>query len=279
MGARSGGRTSAGGAATAPARPGRHAADGSPAVRTVGLRVVRGGRRGTVVLPGLDLTVPRAQVVGLLGPSGSGKSTLMRAVVGVQEVSGGVVEVLGLPAGTPALRRRVAYVTQSPSVYTDLTVTENLRYLAAVVGAPADDVARVLGDVDLVRHARRRAGSLSGGELARVSLAAALLGSPDLLVLDEPTVGLDPVLRRDLWDLFGRLRDGGTTLLVSSHVMDEATRCDRLLLLREGRLVADTTLPALLGRTGAPDAEHAFLALVEQEAAPPGPATGAGVSR
>jgi ABC-2 type transport system ATP-binding protein len=250
-------------------RSGRHtgAAPGTPAVRTAGLRVVRGGRRGTVVLPGLDVTVPTGQVVGLLGPSGSGKSTFLRAVVGVQEVAGGVVEVLGLPAGSPALRHRVGYVTQSPSVYTDLTVTENLRYFAAVVGAPPGDVARVLDDVDLTRHARRRTGGLSGGELARVSLAAALLGSPDLLVLDEPTVGLDPVLRRDLWDLFGRLRDGGTTLLVSSHVMDEATRCDRLLLLREGRLVADTDLPELLARTGAADVEHAFLTLVERDAA------------
>ncbi|MBB2922399.1 ABC transporter ATP-binding protein [Cellulomonas cellasea] len=250
-------------------RSGRHAgpAPGTPAVRTAGLRVVRGGRRGTVVLPGLDVTVPAGQVVGLLGPSGSGKSTFLRAVVGVQEVAGGVVEVLGLPAGSPALRHRVGYVTQSPSVYTDLTVTENLRYFGAVVGAPPGDVARVLDDVDLTRHARRRTGGLSGGELARVSLAAALLGSPDLLVLDEPTVGLDPVLRRDLWDLFRRLRDGGTTLLVSSHVMDEATRCDRLLLLREGRLVADTDLPELLARTGAADVEHAFLTLVERDAA------------
>jgi ABC-2 type transport system ATP-binding protein len=261
--------------------PGRHEADRpeSPAVRTVGLRVVRGGRRGTVVLPGLDLTVPRAQVVGLLGPSGSGKSTLMRAVVGVQEVAGGTVEVLGLPAGAPALRHRVGYVTQSPSVYADLTVTENLRYFAAVVGAPPDDVARVLEEVDLVRHAGRRTGSLSGGELARVSLAAALLGTPELLVLDEPTVGLDPVLRRDLWTLFRRLRDGGTTLLVSSHVMDEATRCDRLLLLREGRLVADTTLPELLAQTGTTDAGDAFLTLVERDAARAGAAAGARVAR
>ncbi|WP_258725980.1 ABC transporter ATP-binding protein [Cellulomonas sp. NS3] len=253
-------------APAAPASPAPQVPD-APAVRAAGLRVVRGGRRGTVVLPGLDVTVPAGQVVGLLGPSGSGKSTFLRAVVGVQEVTGGVVEVLGLPAGSPALRHRVGYVTQTPSVYTDLTVTENLRYFAAVVGAPPGDVARVLDDVDLTRHARRRTGGLSGGELARVSLAAALLGSPDLLVLDEPTVGLDPVLRRDLWDLFRRLRDGGTTLLVSSHVMDEATRCDRLLLLREGRLVADTDLPQLLARTGAADVEHAFLTLVERDEA------------
>ncbi|MFI2754474.1 ABC transporter ATP-binding protein [Cellulomonas sp. P22] len=240
------------------------------AVQTTGLRVVRGGRRGTVALDGVDLTVPVGAVVGVLGPSGSGKSTLLRAVVGVQVVTSGTVEVLGRPAGSPDLRRRVGYVTQAPSVYGDLTVTENLRYLATVVGAPASDVGRVLTEVDLTDCASRRVDTLSGGQRSRVSLAAALLGSPELLVLDEPTVGLDPVLRRDLWDLFGRLRDRGTTLLVSSHVMDEATRCDRLLLLRGGRVVADDSLPGLLARTGAPDADRAFLALVERSDGEPG---------
>jgi len=240
---------------------GHHAAD--VAIRIEALRVVRGGRRGVVVLPGLDLLVPAGQVVGLLGPSGSGKTTLMRAIVGVQTVQSGTVEVLGLPAGHPDLRRRVGYVTQAPSVYGDLTITENLRYFAAVAHAGPGDVARVLEDVDLARMAGRRVDRLSGGERSRVSLAVALLASPDLLVLDEPTVGLDPVLRRDLWDLFGRLAERGTSLLVSSHVMDEATRCDRLVLLRDGEVIADATLVDLLEETGAPDVEHAFLALVD----------------
>lgn len=229
-----------------------------------GLGVLRGtGRHAVRVITDLDLDVPRGQVVGLLGPSGSGKTTLMRAIVGVQENVTGTVEVLGLPAGHPELRHRVGYVTQSPSVYSDLSVQENLRYFARLLGAQEADVVRSLDDVELTPIAKRRVGVLSGGEKSRVSLALALLASPDLLVLDEPTVGLDPVLRRDLWNLFARLAERGTSLLVSSHVMDEALRCDRLLLLRDGRLLADATLPDLLAQTGAPDVEGAFLALVE----------------
>ncbi len=235
-----------------------------PAVRVAELRVVRGGR---VVLPGLSFDVPRGQVTGLLGPSGCGKTTLMRALVGVQQVAGGSVEVLGRPAGSRPLRSRVGYVMQTPSVYPDLTVTENLRFFARVLRAPLSDVARVLEQVDLVDHADALAGRLSGGQLSRVSLAVALLGKPELLVLDEPTVGLDPVLRRDLWALFHRLAVDGSTLIVSSHVMDEAQRCDRLLLLREGVLVADDSPGGLLSATGAADVESAFLALVDASAA------------
>lgn len=236
-------------------------ADGTPAaVRARGVRVERGGRP---VVDGLDLTVPARQVVGLLGPSGSGKTTLMRAVVGVQAHVTGDLQVLGRPAGSPDLRRRLGYMTQSASVYVDLTVAENLRYAAAIQGAGRDDVARVLDEVDLTGHARQLVSTLSGGERSRVSLAMALLGAPDLLVLDEPTVGLDPVLRRSLWDLFARLRDAGRSLLVSSHVMDEASRCDRLVLMRDGAVLAEGTLGELLVRTGATDAEGAFLALVD----------------
>jgi ABC-2 type transport system ATP-binding protein len=229
------------------------------------LRVVRGGRP---VIPGLSWTVPTGQIIGLLGPSGCGKTTLMRALVGVQVVAGGTVTVLGRPAGHRELRRRVGYVTQSPSVYGDLTVTENLRYFAAVVGTrhrnlPAE-VDRVLDLVDLRGSAAARVDRLSGGQRSRVSLAAALVGVPELLVLDEPTVGLDPALRRDLWAIFRRLADDGTTILVSSHVMDEASRCDRLLLMREGEVLADDTLAGLLAATGAPDIESAFLARVAQ---------------
>jgi ABC-2 type transport system ATP-binding protein len=239
-----------------------------PAIEISGLRVVRAGR---TVIDGLDLTVPSGQVVGLLGPSGCGKSTLMRSIVGVQQVAAGSVTVCGRPAGSAGLRREVGYVTQAPSVYDDLTVAENLRYFATVVGAPASgpssDVDRVLAQVDLTAQAGTRAGRLSGGQRSRVSLAVALLGTPRLLVLDEPTVGLDPVLRRDLWNLFAEIAATGTTLLVSSHVMDEATRCDRLVLMREGALLADGTLADLLERTGTDDVERAFLALVEGAAA------------
>ena len=237
--------------------------DGAPAIRARGLRVVRGGRKGVVIIDGMDLDVPAGQLVGLLSPSGSGKTTLMRAVVGGQADVTGTLEVLGLPAGDPALRHRVGYVTQAPSVYGDLTITENLRYFARLIAAPEDDVARVLAEVDLAAIADRRVSVLSGGERSRVSLAAALLGRPELLVLDEPTVGLDPVLRRDLWKLFRSLAERGTSLLVSSHVMDEATRCDRLVLMRLGKVLADATLPELLETTGADDADGAFLALVD----------------
>jgi ABC-2 type transport system ATP-binding protein len=231
------------------------------AVRIDGLRVVRGGR---VVIPDFSVAIPSGSVVGLLGPSGSGKSTLIRAIVGVQVVASGDVQVLGEPAGSPGLRHRVGYVTQSPSIYDDLTVRDNVRYFASMVGAGRDSADEAIDQVDLASHAGVLAGRLSGGQRSRASLAAALVGSPELLVLDEPTVGLDPVLRRDLWKLFHRLADGGTSLLVSSHVMDEASRCDRLLLLREGELLADDTLPALLERTGAQDAEGAFLTLIDR---------------
>jgi ABC-2 type transport system ATP-binding protein len=233
------------------------------AVEIEGLDVVRGGRR---VLHGLDARLEAGRVTGLLGPSGCGKTTLIRSIVGVQRVAAGSVRVLDLPAGEPSLRRRVAYVTQSPSVYADLTINENLRYFAAVLDVPPREIARALAAVDLTGAGGQLAGTLSGGQRSRVSLAIALLGQPDLFVLDEPTVGLDPVLRRDLWTLFHRLAGEGATLLVSSHVMDEAARCDRLLLMREGRLVADTTPDELRERTGEQEMESAFLRLVEETA-------------
>ena len=234
------------------------------AVAIRGLQVVRGRRD---VITGLDLDIPPGQVVGLLGPSGSGKSTLLRSIVGVQILRAGSVTVLGHPAGSPALRREVGYVTQSPSVYGDLTVRDNVTYFARVVGlrgpALGDAVARTLEEVDLTSDADQLVTDLSGGQESRVSLAAALVGRPTLLVLDEPTVGLDPVLRRDLWQLFKRLSSQGHSLIVSSHVMDEASRCDRLILLRGGEVLADLTPDELLARTGEVDADGAFLALIE----------------
>ena len=239
-----------------------------PAIRIDRLHVVRGGRP---VVAELSLSVPRGQLVGLLGPSGCGKTTLMRSIVGVQVIAGGTVQVLGVAAGSRSLRHRVGYLTQAPSVYLDLSIWENLRSVAAVLGIPKSgrpaEIDRVLTLVDLQRLASARVQELSGGESSRVSLAAALLGTPELLVLDEPTVGLDPVLRRDLWAIFRRLSDAGVTLLVSSHVMDEAGRCDRLLLMREGAILADDTLRGVLAATGAADAEQAFLTLVDRAAA------------
>ena len=223
--------------------------------------VVTRGR--TEVLHGLTFNVQRGRVTGLLGPSGGGKTTLMRALVGVQRGVRGRVSVLGDRPGSAALRRRVGYVTQAPAVYTDLTIAENLAYFAAVLGVGPSRCEQVLGSVGLADRPDQVVQTLSGGQRARVSLATALLGSPELLLLDEPTVGLDPVLRRDLWQLFATLAAGGTTLLISSHVMDEAKRCDRLLLLRDGLLVADDTPAALLAQTGAVDVEGAFLVLAQ----------------
>ena len=232
------------------------------AVRVDGLRVVRGG---AVVLDGISFAVEPGRVTGLLGPSGSGKSTLLRAVVGVQRVAGGSMQVLGDHAGARELRSRVGYQTQAPAVYGDLSVRENLTYFGRLLRAPASQVDEVLETVALTDVAGRVVARLSGGQRARVSLATALLGTPELLLLDEPTVGLDPVLRRDLWNLFHRLADGGTTLLVSSHVMDEAERCDHLLLLREGALLATGTPAELLARTSARNLDEAFLRLVEEQ--------------
>jgi ABC-2 type transport system ATP-binding protein len=224
------------------------------------LAVRRGGK---LVLPGISLAVHRGVVTGLLGPSGSGKTTLMRAIVGVQIVEGGEVTVLGEPAGTPALRRRLAYVTQAPSVYGDLTVQENLEYFARVLGAPPARIEETIAGIGLTEQTKQVVRTLSGGERSRTSLAVALLGDPEVLVLDEPTVGLDPVLRTELWRRFHVLAEEGKTVLVSTHVMDEAQRCDELVLMREGRIVASGSPRTLLEQTHTDDLEQAFLALAE----------------
>jgi ABC-2 type transport system ATP-binding protein len=237
-----------------------HDMESYPTVAVRDLKVRRGGRS---VLHGISLEVRQGSVTGLLGPSGSGKTTLMRAIVGVQIVESGEVTVLGLPAGSPPLRRRVGYVTQAPSVYGDLTVRENLRYFARVVGAPADRIEEALATVSLTERGDQVVRTMSGGERSRVSLASALLGRPELLVLDEPTIGLDPVLRRDLWRTFHELAAAGSTLLVSSHVMDEAERCEELVLLLEGRVVATGSPEELRRQTGQQDLEEAFLVLAE----------------
>jgi ABC-2 type transport system ATP-binding protein len=232
---------------------------GAHAVEVNRLHVVRGGRDA---LDGITLEVARGAVTGLLGPSGSGKSTLMRAIVGTQIVASGTVTVLGEPAGSAGLRRRVAYTTQSPAVYDDLTVAENVRYFARLVGASEPNATETIELVGLADDAGRVVRSLSGGQRSRVSLATALVGRPELLVLDEPTVGLDPLLRRDLWATFGKLAAGGATLLVSSHVMDEAERCDDLVLVRDGRLLARGTPAEILARTQTTRMDDAFLSLV-----------------
>jgi ABC-2 type transport system ATP-binding protein len=229
------------------------------AIEVNNLVVTRGGKQ---VLQGLTTAVPRGSVTGLLGPSGSGKTTLIRCVVGVQKIKSGTVTVLGLPAGSAPLRHRIGYLTQAPSVYADLTVRENARYFASLYGVSAVDADQSVVDVGLGKAAGQLVGTLSGGQHARASLACALLSKPDLLVLDEPTVGQDPVLRNDLWQRFHALAAAGSTLLVSSHVMDEAGRCERLLLIREGELIADDTPDGVRRSAGTDDLEEAFLKLV-----------------
>ena len=234
------------------------------AIEVQGLTVERGG---IIVIPDLDVTIAQGSVTGLLGPSGCGKTTLIRSLAGIQITRKGIVTVLGDPAGSAVNRARVAYVTQSSSVYPDLTVRQNLDYFAALSGSGPADVERALGQVGLGDRGHSLTGELSGGQRTRVSLAAALLADPDVYLLDEPTVGLDPVLRRDLWELFNDLAAAGKTLLVSSHVMDEAGRCDRVLLMREGLIIANATPAELRSDAATDDLEQAFLVLAERTAA------------
>jgi len=237
----------------------------SPAIEIDRLTVVRGGRKALV---DFSCRIQAGRVTGILGPSGAGKTTLIRSIVGVQQVTSGSVTVFGRPAGSAALRPRTGYVTQAVSIYTDLTVTQNVRYFGAVLGVPKGRVAQVIDEVGLTDAADQLVGTMSGGQRSRVSLACALVGDPDMLVLDEPTVGLDPVLREELWTAFRRRAAAGTTVLVSSHVMDEANRCDRLLLIRAGGLLADDTPADVKRAAGTDDMDEAFLTLIRGGSTP-----------
>lgn len=214
------------------------------------------------MLDKVSCSIPRGSVVGLLGPSGAGKTTLMRSIVGVQKVRSGEVMVLGQPAGSALLRNKVGYKAQAPSVYPDLTVRENVRYFAALYGGGAEEAEKAIAYVGLEGAASQMVGTLSGGQLARVSLTCTLVGAPQVLILDEPTVGQDPVLRNELWQHFRDLAEYGATLRISSHVMDEARRCDQLLLISDGTIVADDTPEAMMTRAGTDDMDEAFLRLV-----------------
>jgi ABC-2 type transport system ATP-binding protein len=234
-------------------------------VSAIDISNLRVRRRDNLVLPDLSLTVEPGQTTGLLGPSGCGKTTLLRSIVGVQIIEAGEVTVLGEPAGSASLRSRVAYVTQAPSVYSDLSVRENLRFFAGILGVGGDRIEKAIEIVQLGPFADRVGADMSGGQRARVSLGTALLGDPDVLILDEPTVGLDPVLRTDLWATFDSLAEAGKTLVISSHVMDEAANCDQLALMREGQLLVVAPPDEILARTGAADLTEAFLKLVKDE--------------
>lgn len=233
-----------------------------PVVAASGLTVMRGK---ATVLHDLTFRIESGRITGLIGPSGSGKTTLMRAIVGAQHVTRGRLDVFGLPAGSKPLRSRIGYVTQSPAVYYDLTARQNLRYFASILNLQKDEADAALEAVDLPINSKQLVGTMSGGQRARVSLAVALLGRPDLLVLDEPTVGLDPVLRKRLWELFAELAAAGRTLLISSHVMDEAEQCPELLMLRDGKLLMHGTKEELFERTHANTVHDAFLALAGEK--------------
>lgn len=223
-------------------------------------------KRGSIsVFRGFDLDIGAGKLVGVLGPSGCGKTTLMRCIVGAQRITSGEVMVLDEPGGTSGLRRRVSYSTQSAAVYDDLTVRQNLDYFGRVLGGTRVDTDRALAAVGLEPQAKQRVATLSGGQRGRVSLAVAMLADPELLVLDEPTVGLDPLLREAIWTVMRELTDAGKTVLVSSHVMDEAMRCDEVILLRDGRLVGHMTPQELLDTTDTTDADAAFLTLIKRD--------------
>jgi ABC-2 type transport system ATP-binding protein len=235
-----------------------------PVIDIQNLRVVRGKR---VALDNISVQIARGTITGLLGPSGCGKTTLMRCIVGTQLIDDGTVAVLGRPAGSAELRHRVGYVTQDPTIYNDLRIVDNVRYFAALYGTDSNAADQAIAAVGLDDHRTALCGNLSGGQRTRVSLACALVARPELLVLDEPTVGLDPVLRVDLWEQFHQLARGGTTLVVSSHVMDEADHCGDLVLMREGHLLAHSTPTKLREDTGCQSLEEAFLSVIRHSTA------------
>lgn len=231
------------------------------AIVSEGLTVIR---ENVKALDNVTFSIDPGKITGLIGPSGSGKTTLMRCIIGAQVITRGQLTVFGAPAGAEALRYQIGYVSQAPAVYSDLTVQQNLEYFALIIGCRAEAIDRVLKQVDLEPQRHQITATLSGGQLARVSLAVALLGEAPLLILDEPTVGLDPVLRHELWDLFKHLASGGRTLLISSHVMDEAEQCTDILLLRDAKVLSHGSRNDLLAKTKTSKVEDAFLKLVER---------------
>lgn len=234
------------------------------AVKIKNLSVTLGGH--FEVLNNISLELPAGKTIGFIGPSGAGKTTLIRGIVGNLKITSGEISVFDMPAGSALLREQVSYMTQELSVYPDLTVKENLKYFITMTGQSrkmaGDILKEVLELVAITNKSDSLVSDLSSGQKQRVSLAVALIGSPKLMVLDEPTVGLDPVLRKKLWRLFAKLANQGMTLIISSHSMDEAERCDDLVLIRDGKLVAHSSPKELLLSTGTKTVEESFLKLV-----------------
>lgn len=219
-------------------------------------------------LDGLSLTVAAGEIYGLLGPNGSGKTTFIRILAGLVKPDAGTVSIFGSSPRAAVAGGGVGYMTQAPALYGELSIDENLRFFATLEGVadPAPKIEDALRRVGLLDRRRSVVSTLSGGMRTRASLAATLLHGPRLLLLDEPTVGVDPAQRRDFWEHFRALAHDGATLVVSSHVMDEASRCDRLGLIRSGRVLAEGSARELIARAGTVDLESAFLALSEAPA-------------
>lgn len=235
-----------------------------PAVKIKNLSIRLGGE--VEAINDVSLELPAGKAIGIIGPSGAGKTTLVRSIVGRLNISSGEISVLGLPAGSSKLREQITYMTQGLSVYSDLTIHENLRFFATMAGQHGEEAKKTIGGVlkavDLSDKKDALVSNLSGGQKQRVSLAIALIGTPKLMVLDEPTVGLDPLLREKLWKLFSRLTKQGTSLIITSHSMGEAERCDDLVLIRNGKVIAHDTPDELKKKTGTKTIEQSFLKLV-----------------
>jgi ABC-2 type transport system ATP-binding protein len=239
---------------------------GTPAIRAVGLVKTFGSIRA---VDDVTFDLAPGRIYGLLGPNGSGKTTLIRLLTGLAHATAGRAEVLGTPMPSRAALERIGYMTQSDGVYPALSVGENARFFASMYGvagtAPIDDA---LGIVELADRRSSITGTLSGGQRRRLSLACAIVHRPPILFLDEPTVGVDPLLRVQFWTYFRALADGGATIVVSSHVMDEADRCDELLFVRAGKVIARGTGAQLRVRTGTTALEDAFLSFAGATDAP-----------
>lgn len=215
------------------------------------------------VIHNVSIHVRKSEIFGLLGPSGSGKTTMVKMIAGIDEATSGSIEVLGTRMPKLSMMKRIGYMAQSDAMYSELTARENLEFFGSLFGLRGDKLRKRMNEVmdlvDLSPHMKRFVGAFSGGMKRRLSLAIALMHEPEVLILDEPTVGIDPVLRQSIWDEFEKLRRDGTTILVTTHVMDEAEKCDRLGMIRDGQLIAIGTPEELKEKTGSATIESAFL--------------------
>lgn len=215
------------------------------------------------VLKNISLQVTKAETFGILGPSGSGKTTLVKLLNGIDEADAGEVHVMGVKMPALSMLQSIGYMAQSDALYTELSAKENLEFFASLYGLKGGNRVRRIADVmevvNLQEHLRKRVGQYSGGMKRRLSLAIALLHEPPLLILDEPTVGIDPLLRQSIWRELKALNAKGTTIILTTHVMDEAEKCDRLAMIRDGELLAVDTPEGLLQATGSASIEEAFL--------------------